>query len=159
MTSMILCPTRGGQASHPNQDRAIAIAKERGAVLLFLYMTNVQFLNRIASPKVVDIEEELDEMGEFLLLMAQERARKEGVKAYYTVRRGIFKKILHDVIMEHTIETVILGSAVRNTGIVSPDFIIELGDEIYRETGVEVVVLKDGEIEWSSSTANNQKEN
>jgi hypothetical protein len=51
---MILCPTRGGKGSYPNQDRAIAIAKERGAEILFLYITNVEFLGLTAAPKLID---------------------------------------------------------------------------------------------------------
>ena len=42
MANTILCPTRGGQASYPNQDLAIAIAKEREVEILFLYITNVE---------------------------------------------------------------------------------------------------------------------
>jgi len=69
----ILCPTRGGKESHPNQDFAIELAKERGADLLFMYVSNIQLISRSGPPIVVDIEEELDELGDFLLAMAQER--------------------------------------------------------------------------------------
>jgi nucleotide-binding universal stress UspA family protein len=92
MTAKILCLTRGGEASYPNQDGAIAIAKDLDEELLFLYISSVQFLDHSAAPKVVDIESELDEMGEFLLVMAQERAQKAGVKADILVRRGNFQE-------------------------------------------------------------------
>jgi hypothetical protein len=71
----ILRPTRGGEASYPNQDRAIKLAKERDADLLLLYVANVHFLDRLAGPVIVDVETELEEMGEFLLALAQERNR------------------------------------------------------------------------------------
>ena len=54
----VLCPTRGGEGSYPNQDQAIAIATERGADLIFLYVSDVHFLDHIAGPKVADVVEE-----------------------------------------------------------------------------------------------------
>jgi nucleotide-binding universal stress UspA family protein len=99
----ILCPTRGGEASYPNQDRAIAIARERNADLLFLYVTDVRFLNRLASPVLVDIETELGELGEFLLTMAQERAEKVGVHAETEVRRGVFRQAIKEITQEYPV--------------------------------------------------------
>lgn len=63
----ILVPTRGGESSYPNQDKAIEIAKQKGADILFLYITNIEFLEKVSRPVIVDI--------------AQERAGKAGVKA------------------------------------------------------------------------------
>ena len=142
----ILCPTRGGEASRPNQDRAIAIAKERGARLLFLYVSDVRFLLRFASAKVVDVEAELEEMGEFLLTMAQERAEKAGVRSRAIVRSGVFREALGKVIQEHEVASVVLGTAAGGTGITSPDYLKELVDWILREHGIEVIVLYQGEI-------------
>ncbi len=146
MVDMILCPTRGGKASYLNQDRAIALAKERGAELLFLYVTNVQFLEHTARAKVIDLEAELDEMGDFMLAMAQERAQKEGVKAYTTVRRGMFRQVLKDVLKEHPITTIVLGSSGESGSLVTPEYIQELGEQFSREAGVEFIVLHKGEI-------------
>ena len=146
MTGVILCPTRGGEASYPNQDRAIALAKERGADLHFLYVTDVRFLGLTAAPKVIDIETELDEMGEFLLVMARERARKVGVRAITSVRRGVFSVVLKEVIAEHPIETIVMGSSVRSTGVTTPNYIKKIAEEVSRETGVEFIVLHEGNI-------------
>lgn len=143
----ILRPTRGGEASFPNQDRAIAIAKERGAELLFLYVSNVHFLNRVASAVLVDVEAELDELGEFLLTMAQERAEKAGVRAKTTTRRGEFRQALEDVLKEHEeITAVVLGTATGGTGVIPPGYMEDLVQELLSEPGVEVFVLDAGEI-------------
>ena len=40
----ILCPTRGGEGSYRTQDAAIAMAKERGDELVFLYVVDLDFL-------------------------------------------------------------------------------------------------------------------
>ena len=146
MTNIILCPTRGGKGSYPNQDRAIAIAKERGAEVLFLYITNVQFLGLTAAPKLIDIENEMDEMGEFMLTMAQERAEKASVNAFTRVVRGQFREVLIDFIEEHQIDTVVLGSSAGGTGVITAEFIQELVDEISGKTGVEFIVIDQGEI-------------
>ena len=146
MSNIILCPTRGGKGSYPNQDRAIAIAKERGAEVLFLYITNVQFLGLTAAPKLIDIETEMDEMGEFMLTMAQERAENASVNALTLVQRGQFREVLIDVIEEHQIDTVVLGSSAGGTGVITAEFIQELVDEISGKTGVEFIVVYQGEI-------------
>ena len=146
MTKIILCPTRGGKDSFPNQDRAIAIAKERGAEVLFLYITNVEFLGLTAAPKIIDIEDELDEMGEFMLTMAQERAEKASVNALTLVQRGQFREVLIDVIEERQIDTVVLGSSAGGTGMVTAEYVHNLADEIRGITGVEFIVVDRGEI-------------
>jgi nucleotide-binding universal stress UspA family protein len=146
MSKIILCPTRGGKGSYPNQDRAIAIAKARGADILFLYITNVQFLGLTAAPKLIDIETEMDEMGEFMLAMAQERADKVGVRALVEVHRGQFREVLIDVILEHQIETVVIGSSAGGTGVVTQEYVQELIADIHSQTPVEFIVVDQGEI-------------
>lgn len=146
MTKTILAPTRGGKASYSNQDRAIEIAKEHGATILFLYVTDVRFLGRTAAPIVVDIETEIDEMGEFLLTMAQERAAMAGVKAEITVRRGVFREVLKEVIQEREIDAVVLGSSSEGTGFTTQDYIEELSAKMSALTGIEFIVVHEGDI-------------
>lgn len=146
MPKMILCPTRGGKGSYPNQDRAIAIAKERDAEVMFLLITNVEFLGLTAAPKLIDIEHEMDEMGEFMLAMAQERAENADVIAYTSVKRGQFRNVLIEVIDEFQIETVILGCSAGGTGVVTAEYIQGLVDEVGAKTGVEFLVIDQGEI-------------
>lgn len=146
MSNIILCPTRGGKDSYPNQDRAIALAKERDAEVLFLYITDVKFLDFTASPILIDIETEMDEMGEFMLAMAQERAEKEGVNASTLVQRGHFREVLINVLEEHQIDTVVLGISAGGTGVVTAEYIRDLANKISDKTGVEFVVVYHGEI-------------
>lgn len=146
MSNMILCPTRGGEGSYPNQDRAISIAQERGVGVMFLYISNVEFLDLTAAPVLVDIEHEMDEMGEFMLAMAQERAEKAGVPASATIKHGHFRDALIEVIEEFQIETVVLGSSAGGTGVVTKNYVEDLVDEIGGRTGVEFIVVDQGEI-------------
>lgn len=146
MSNMILCPTRGGEGSYPNQDRAIAIAKERGVGVLFLYISNVEFLDLTASPVLVDVEHEMDEMGEFMLAMAQERAEKVGVPASAIIKHGHFREALVEAIKEFQIDTVVLGSSAGGTGIVTVSYLEDLIDEISGKTGVEFIVVDQGKV-------------
>ena len=142
----ILCPTRGGESSFPNQDRAIAIGRERSADLLFLYVSDVRFLDRLASPILVDVETELDELGEFMLTMAQERAEKAGVRAETVVRRGVFRQALQEMIREHQVAAVVLGSAAGETGITTPRYLQDLAQSLLAEADVDVFIVHEGEI-------------
>jgi nucleotide-binding universal stress UspA family protein len=146
MSNIILCPTRGGEASVPNQERAIAIAKQRGCDLLFLYVSNIEFLGLTAVPKLIDFEAEMDEMGEFMLVMAQERAEAAGIRALTHVHRGNFNDVLVEAIHEYQISTVILGSSAGDTGVITPEYIQKLAIEIGGMTGVEFIIVDQGEI-------------
>lgn len=146
MANSILCPTRGGKSSFPNQDRAIQIAEERNAKLYFLYVTEVQFLGLTASPVVIDVEAELEEMGEFLLAMAKERAEKRGVSSNLIVRGGVFREILKEVIQEHDIETVVLGSSKEGTGFTTSAYMEKLSQELSEDIGVEIILVHEGKV-------------
>ena len=143
----ILCPTRGGAPSSPNQERAIALAQERDAEVIFLYVSNARFLNRFSSPVLVDIETELDELGDFMLAMACEKAAKAGVAARAIVRRGDFYQALRDVIEEEQAEVVTLGMPSQGTGTTTSEYLKELAEGLLAETAVsEILVSHEGEI-------------
>ena len=140
----ILCPTRGGKESQPNQDFAIQLASEQGADVLFLYVSNISLISRAGPPIVVDIEEEMAEVGDFLLAMAQERAEKAGVHARVSVRSGNFTEVLRNVILEHEINTVVLGGSHEDTGAVTQEHLELLSDELGKELNVEFIVVHKG---------------
>jgi nucleotide-binding universal stress UspA family protein len=144
--SAVLCPTRGGEASYPNQDRAIQIAKERDSSILFLYVTDVRFLGRMASPLIVDVEEEISEMGEFLVAMACERADKAGVVSRTSVMSGAFQDALVAAIEANDVDVVVLGSPGGETGITTKDYLNELTTMLVDEMSVEVYVVDQGEV-------------
>lgn len=141
----ILCPTRGGEASHPAQDQAISLAGQRGAKLIFLYVSDVRFLFKGSAAIVVDLEEELDEMGKFLLTMAQERAEERGVTADRVVKHGAFQDALLEVIEEHNVTTVVLGAPAGDDGLTTEDYVRELAESLSQDHGVEVFLVGAGE--------------
>lgn len=137
--STILCATRGGEASYHAQNRAIALAQERDATLVFFFVADVQFLSHTRAPIVVDAEVEIEHMGEFLLLMAKERAEKAGVQAGTLVKHGDFREALKAAIRETGSDTVVFGSPrARNKTTV--EYLQNLSQELADEFGVETVI-------------------
>jgi len=140
----ILCPTRGGEASYRTQDAAIAMAKERGDELLFLYVVDLDFLSKLdraVRPDVV--AQEMMHMGEFLLTMAQERAREQGVEAGYVLRQGKVRDEVKAAAVEEGATMVVLG---RSTGdepesAFAPTGLLQLAEEIKAEIGIEACVV------------------
>lgn len=142
----VLHPTRGGAASYPNQDGAIAFAKEREAELVFLYVSDVQFLGQAASPIPMDLERELEHLGEFVLAMAQERAQKQGVEAQALVKQGEFEQALRSAIDELDPEIVIFGTPGEKTSTLTRVYLDELAASLSSELGIDVFFLRDGQI-------------
>lgn len=139
----ILCLTRGGEKSHPTQDRAIALARARGARLLFLFVSDVRFVFKGSAALLGDIERELDEMGEFLLTMAQERADKAGVQADILVENGAFLDAIKRTIQLHAVSTVVLGAPRDEDRYTTREFLDELGTSLESEFGVEVLIVEE----------------
>jgi nucleotide-binding universal stress UspA family protein len=138
----ILCATRGGEASYRAQDAAIALAKERGDELLFIYVVDIGFLQkteRAVRPDVVKAE--MEKMGEFLLAMAQERAQKQGVKARYALCHGDLCHELKAAACEDAVDLVVLGQPAGTGGAFVPADLETFAAEIEAETGVKARII------------------
>lgn len=137
----ILCATRGGAASYRAQDAASRIAGERGDELLFLYVVNIEFLDKTARAVRPDIvEAEMEKLGEFLLEMARERAAKQGVRAEVTLRHGVLPEELAAVAREQQVDTIVLGKPDEG-GVYSLEELESFAAEIESMTGSQVLIL------------------
>ncbi|MGB7876123.1 MAG: universal stress protein, partial [Anaerolineales bacterium] len=94
----------------------MALAKEKDASLLFLYVIDLRFLDLTAAPIVVDVEDEVHDMGEFLLLMAKERAEKQGVSAQTVCQKGKVKKEIKKAVRKYEASFVVLGRPAEEEG-------------------------------------------
>lgn len=139
----ILCATRGGEASHRTQDAAIALAKEQGDDLVFLYVADSSFLNHTAAPLVVDVQSRLVKMGEFQLLMAKERAAAQGVSAQTVVREGKLRAELVGAARELEVDLIVLGRPVdRHEEAVFDDTALQaFATSLQTITGAQVRIL------------------
>ncbi|MFQ6100321.1 MAG: universal stress protein [Anaerolineae bacterium] len=137
----ILCATRGGEASYRAQDAAIALAKERGDTLLFLYVVDLHFLDKTAGSGVVDVEQEVTKMGEFLLLMAKERAAEQDVAAETICRKGEVREELKNAAREEEASLVVLGRPADVESVFKLTDLEDFAAEIENETGVETRII------------------
>ena len=137
----ILCATRGGEASYRTQDAAISLAKERGDTLLFLYVVDLHFLDKTTGAGVVDVEHEMIGMGEFLLLMARERAAEQGVEAEMVCRGGRLREELKKAAREEGVSLVVLGRPAGAESVFELGNLETLAAEIEAETKVETRIL------------------
>lgn len=86
--SGILCAIRGGPASQSTIELAIKTAKSEELPIYFLYIVDLNFLTLTSSARLHTIKEEMEEMGEFILMAAQMQAEKTGVESFCFVRQG-----------------------------------------------------------------------
>ena len=139
----ILCATRGGEASIRTQEYAIAQAKERQADIVFFFVFDVKFLSHTGAPIMLNVAAtELEHMGEFLLLMAKERAENAGVQASTLTKYGVFNEALIEAAEEIDAQLIILGSpgegAVTERGNLE-----KLVESVQERTGIDTVIADD----------------
>ncbi|NIV33380.1 MAG: universal stress protein [Anaerolineae bacterium] len=138
----VLCATRGGKASYRTQDAAIALAKERGDELAFLFVVDVGFLKRsrrAVRPEVVTAE--MTRMGEFLLQMARERAESQGMDTGVLLRCGHLQEALKAAALEHRADLLVLGRPAGDESAYAFKELENLAADIGSETGIEVLIL------------------
>ena len=105
----IVCAIRGGPASKPTILRAIQLAQETGQKILYLYVVNLDFLDRTSSSRTHTIRKELRQMGEFILLAAQVQAQQQGVEADGVIREGNVRDEIIQLCHELQADYVVLG--------------------------------------------------
>jgi nucleotide-binding universal stress UspA family protein len=138
----ILCATRGGEQSYHTQDAAIALARERGDELLFLYVVNIDFLKktrRAVRPEVVAAE--MEKMGIFLLELAQERARQRGIESDIVLRHGNLRDQLRAAVRDHGATAVVLGRPAGSKSFFALQSIQSFATELEAETGAKAYIF------------------
>jgi nucleotide-binding universal stress UspA family protein len=142
--SGIICAIRGGPASQPTIDYSIQLANETDQDVRFLYVINIDFLERTESSRVQTISVEMEHMGEFILLLACDGANSHGVKAEGTVRHGNISDEIIQLATELDAKHVVLGSP-RGDGdedVFTQERLGSLRDKIEQYTGAEVILLQ-----------------
>jgi hypothetical protein len=138
----ILCATRGGEASLRTQDAVIAMAKEKGATVLFLFVVDVEFLKLTARGVRADVvTAELEHMGEFLLAIACERAAAHGVKAEMCLRHGPLLDALESAARDEGADAIAFGRPAGPESTFSMIDLERLTARIEEEVGIETYIL------------------
>jgi nucleotide-binding universal stress UspA family protein len=139
----IVCATRGGRASHATQEKAIDLAQERGARLVFLCIVDPSFAEPMDEPLACALDDELMRLGRSLLCIAQARAQQRGIDAETMVRSGSIAESIEAAIEELGADTLILGApgAGSHREAFGSEDVKRLAETVSRSTGVEVVLV------------------
>ena len=135
----ILCAIRGGDASLRLQDIAIELAKETGDELMFLYVVNIEFVETASISMRESVNAEMEKLGEFLLLIALERAKKQGVVANQLLRHGNLREEFEIAASTPDISKVLFGRPGEG-GFFSLETLESLAAEIEERCQVEVMI-------------------
>jgi nucleotide-binding universal stress UspA family protein len=141
MVSKILCATRGGAASRRTRNAAIELAKERDDKLLFLYVVDLEFLNRMAEAGVSNTEQELTARGRSLLLSARELAAERGVAAEMIIHTEEMRDEVKDVVHKEEVSLVVMGQPAGPKSVFELDDVEAIASEIEDELGIEARII------------------
>lgn len=139
----IVCATRGGEASRRTQERAIALARERKASLIFLFVADTNFAQPSNPALAEALADEMERLGRGLLYIARTRAEEQGVSAEMVVRYGAVRQAIEDFLREVQASTLVLGAPGTGSEnkTFSPGELPQFAQEINTTTGVEVIVV------------------
>jgi nucleotide-binding universal stress UspA family protein len=143
----ILCATRGGQASQPTHQKAIEIALDRGAELIFLYVFDQRAIQQVATPIVINVSSQMEHMRAFLRNTAQIQATKAGVRARVLVRAGSLREQIQTIAKEQGVDLIVMGNPGEKSSLFKREALQALADEIEAETGIQVLALSGQEVE------------
>ena len=140
----IVCATRGSEASRRTQERAIALARERGDPLIFLFVVDAAFV-RMTNKDLADVvADELERLGRRLLSVAQARARERDIDAEVAIRHGDVQQAVDDFLREVNASMLVIG-APRSSAehpAFDPAALDEFAARIRADVGVEVIVVE-----------------
>jgi nucleotide-binding universal stress UspA family protein len=138
----IVCAVRGGPASQPTIEKAISLAKETDLPLYFLYVVNLDFLSHTASSRVSTVSKEMHQMGEFILLTAQQRAAAQGLAAQGVVRHGNVTEEIIAQCKQIKANHLILGrpQGEEEENVFTFERLKEFSQRIESESGAKVIL-------------------
>jgi len=145
--SGIVCAVRGGPASRHTIERAIVLAKESGLALNFLYIVNIDFLDHTIRSRVQTISQQMQQMGEFILLTAKANAKANGIEAQDIVRHGNvtgeISKLCHEIHADY----LVIGRPKFHLedNLFTETMLTEFTESVEKQTGAKVVMPESSE--------------
>jgi nucleotide-binding universal stress UspA family protein len=144
---LIVCATRGGEAGRRTQERAIALAQERRAGLIFLCVFDPGFAGPLNSSLSAAVLAEQQWLGRALVSVAQARAREQGVEAGAVVVSGVVLDKIEEFVCESGATTLVIGEAKTDSALSTfrPGAVQSCATHVEQNTSVEVVVVAPAE--------------
>ena len=110
-------------------------------ILVILDLRSIVGRHKKAAPLVVDVESRLEKLGQFQLVMAQERAAAQGLVAQAIVRMGKLRSELVAVAQEIGATIIVLGRSLGPDAAFEDAALQVFAADLQTETGVEVRIL------------------
>jgi nucleotide-binding universal stress UspA family protein len=144
---LIVCATRGGEAGRRTQERAIALAKERGTELIFLCVFDPNFAGSLSKALSAAVTEEQQWLGRSLVSVAQARAQEQGVEAGAVVFSGAVLESIEEFLCESGASTLVIGEAKIDSALSAfrHGMVRNCARHVEQNTSVEVVVVTPAE--------------
>ena len=143
----IICAIRGGPNSQPTINTAISLAKDKGLPVYFVYIINLDFLSHTATSRVSMLSEEMQELGEFILLSAQAEAEEKGAYSDGIIRQGNVEEEIIKACKEFNADYVILGQpqTKEDENVFDQNKLEVFKERIEKNGDVEVIFAEKGE--------------
>ena len=148
----IICAVRGQPESRETAIRAIDLALEHEAHLTFCLVIDFEFLGQ-AAPTLTSLKaayRQIEEMGEFSMLILRDRAQRRGVdKVDYLIRRGKIPEQLRKLASEVDADVMVLGRPMGSMGrnIFSLDEFNRFVEDLEKNIGIRIVQVLHQESE------------
>jgi nucleotide-binding universal stress UspA family protein len=142
----ILCTVRGIPESRNAVTRAIDLALEHDAWLTFCFVIDVEFIGQSA-PTLTPLStayEQLENLGEFSMMILCDRAERRGVKKVdFVIRKGDLASQLRQLVVETGADYLVIGRPVPQSArsVFNPEEFDEFIAGLEKETGVQIVQI------------------
>jgi nucleotide-binding universal stress UspA family protein len=140
----IICAVRGQPHSRETATRAIDLALEHGARLTFFLVLGAEFMGK-AAPTMLPLNRvyrQLQDMGEFAMLILCDRARRRGVERVdYLIRTGDVPEQVRQFAIESDADMMVVGHPKQSVGksVFDPDEFDCFVKELERDANIRVV--------------------
>jgi nucleotide-binding universal stress UspA family protein len=140
--SGIVCAVRGGPDSRHTIEKATEMAKESGLALNFLYVVNLDFLDHTIRSRVQTITQQMQQMGEFILLTAQATAKAKGIESQGIVRHGNVTEEISRLCHEIHADYLVIGRPQFHLehSLFTETLLAEFIKSIEEKTGARVIM-------------------
>lgn len=140
----IVCAIRGGPASQHTIDESVTMAVEKHLPLYFLYVVNLDFLTHTASSRVKTITEEMNELGDFILLLAKRQAEARGVEVEGMIRHGKVGEEIIALSQEVDADFVVMGQpkGEKEANVFTQERINTFREKLEEESGAQVILVE-----------------
>jgi len=111
---VIVCATGNGVQSRIVQAAAVELARTEQKRLVFLHVVDLRQMGELEDALRPAAQVELAWLGEAILRLARDRARRQGVAAESTILHGNTCEALEAYLRGHPVDRLLLGAATND---------------------------------------------